>query len=121
MRTAVLAAVLATTLVLLGGPVAAGNPGGGAVTDDPSGQQAGGGFDGSGTASAEAFLGGQEPASRAERSSAIEGFARRVMPVLSLPGYVPVLLRWVPCCFKDVDARGKPGYDELNQVSQETP
>ena len=45
------------------------------------------------------------PASRAERSSAIEGFARRVMPVLSLPGYVPVLLRWVPCCFKDVDAR----------------
>jgi hypothetical protein len=67
MRTAVLAAVLATTLVLLGGPVAAGNPGGGAVTDDPSGQQAGGGFDGSGTASAEAFLGGQEPASRAER------------------------------------------------------
>jgi hypothetical protein len=67
MRTAVLAAVLATTLVLLGGPVAAGNPGGGAVTDDPSGQQAGGGFDGSGTASAEAFLGGQELASRAER------------------------------------------------------
>jgi hypothetical protein len=67
MRTAVLAAVLATTLVLLGGPVAAGNPGGGAVTDDPSGQQAGGDFDGSGIASAEAFLGGQEPASRAER------------------------------------------------------
>ena len=67
MRTAVLAAVLATTLVLLGGPVAAGNPGGGAVTDDPSGQQAGGGFDGSGTASAKAVLGSQEPASRAER------------------------------------------------------
>ena len=67
MRTAVLAAVLATTLVLLGGPVAAGNPGGGVVTDDPLGQQARGGFDGSGSASAEAFLGGQGPASRAER------------------------------------------------------
>jgi hypothetical protein len=67
MRTAVLAAALATALGLLAGPAAAGHPGGGgAVTDDPSGQHAGGGFDGSGT-SAEAFLGGQEPAGRAER------------------------------------------------------
>ncbi|MGH3039308.1 MAG: hypothetical protein ACRDLZ_07885, partial [Gaiellaceae bacterium] len=67
MRTAVLAAVLATTLVLLGGSAAVGHPGGGAVTDDPSGQHAGVGFDGSGIAGAEAFLAGQEPAGRAER------------------------------------------------------
>jgi hypothetical protein len=31
------------------------------------------------------------------------------------------LLGWASCCFKDVDARDKPGHDELNQLSQETP
>jgi hypothetical protein len=25
----------------------------------------------------------------------------------------------VQCCFKDVDARGKPGHDELNGLSQQ--
>jgi len=38
------------------------------------------------------------------------------MPVLSLPGYVPVLLRWVPCCFKDVDAEGKPGARRIEPI-----
>jgi hypothetical protein len=68
MRTAVLAAVLATALVLLGVPAAAGNPGGG-VTDDPSEQHSDVLFNGAGLSSVEPFLGGQDPASRAERSA----------------------------------------------------
>jgi PA domain/LVIVD repeat len=70
MRTAVLTAAVATALVLLGVPAAAaaGHPGG-AVTDDPSDQHPGVLFNGSGLSSVEPFLGGQEPASRAQRSA----------------------------------------------------
>ena len=67
MRTSVLGAVLATALVLLGVPAAAGHPGG-AVTDDPSGPAH---RTACSTApacsSAEPFLGGQEPASAAQK------------------------------------------------------
>src|SRR5258708_2632838 len=67
------------------------------------------------------------PASRAERSSEVDGFAREVMLALSSPGSVPGLSCAVPCCFKGVAAgssSGKtrfallPGHDELNQLSQ---
>jgi hypothetical protein len=68
MRTAVLTAAVATALVLLGVPAAASHPGG-AVTDDPSEQHTAVLFNGSGLSSVEPFLGGQEPASRAERSA----------------------------------------------------
>jgi hypothetical protein len=65
MRTVLLATVLVATLGLAGG-AAASHPGG-AVTDDPSGQHSGTGFDGSGMSAVEPFLGGQNPASQAQR------------------------------------------------------
>jgi hypothetical protein len=35
-----------------------------------------------------------------------------------MAGLVPAIHVFVPRCFKDVEARDKPGHDELNQLSQ---
>jgi len=64
------------------------------------------------------------PARRAERSSAAGEILakrviddRRVLLAPSWPGSSRPSTSFVPRCFKDVDARDKPGHDELDRLS----